>query len=69
MRIEEMYLIKAEAEAMSGGNGKATFGYQIKCDDIFDEASQQKVGHITGNLQFNDHPAEVKVHGDIARFV
>jgi len=24
MRIEEMYLIKAEAEAMSGGNGKAT---------------------------------------------
>jgi len=30
MRIEEMYLIKAEAEAMSGGNGKATLEGLIK---------------------------------------
>jgi len=30
MRVEEMYLIKAEAEAMSGGNGKATLENFIK---------------------------------------
>jgi hypothetical protein len=30
MRIEEMYLIKAEAEAMSGGNGKATLEDFVK---------------------------------------
>lgn len=30
MRIEEMYLIKAEAEAMSGGNGKATLESFVK---------------------------------------
>lgn len=30
MRIEEMYLIKAEAEAMSGGNGKTTLENFIK---------------------------------------
>lgn len=30
MRVEEMYLIKAEAEAMSGGNGRATLENFIK---------------------------------------
>lgn len=30
MRIEEMYLIKAEAEAMSGGNGKGTLETFVK---------------------------------------
>lgn len=30
MRIEEMYLIKAEGEAMSGGNGKATLEEFVK---------------------------------------
>lgn len=30
MRVEEMYLIKAEAEAMSGGNGKATLESFVK---------------------------------------
>ncbi len=32
MRVEEMYLIKAEAEAMSGGNGKATLESFIKAN-------------------------------------
>jgi len=51
MRIEEMYLIKAEAEAMSGGDGKATLESFIKtyrdpaytCSASSPEAIQKEV--------------------------
>jgi hypothetical protein len=49
---------------VDGGNGKATIGYQIKCDNIL-HSSGEYVGHVTGNVQFNDHPAGIKVHADI----
>jgi len=46
------------------GNGKATFGVQIKCDNILHESGNY-VGRLTGNLQLNDHAAGVKIHGKI----
>jgi len=46
------------------GTGKATFGVQMKCDNIL-HTSGQYVGKLSGNLQFNDHTAGVKIHGDI----
>ena len=52
MRIEEMYLIKAEAEAMSGGDGKGTLvdfvktyrdpAYEFSGTDIQNEVYRQK---------------------------
>lgn len=52
MRIEEMYLIKAEAEAMAGGNGKATLvefvktyrdpSYEFNGSDVQAEVYRQK---------------------------
>ncbi len=53
MRIEEMYLIKAEAEAMSGGNGKATLESFVKtyrdpeyvCNASSPEDVQEEVFH------------------------
>ena len=54
--------------AEESGNGKATIGYQIKCDDFVTAdpfGYDILVGHITGNIQYNDHLAEVKVHGNI----
>lgn len=51
MRVEEMYLIKAEGEAMSGGNGKATLENFIKtyrdpsytCPAASGEALQEEI--------------------------
>jgi hypothetical protein len=51
MRIEEMYLIKAEAEAMSGGNGKSTLESFVQnyrdpdyvCDASSPEGIQEEV--------------------------
>lgn len=51
MRVEEMYLIKAEGEAMSSGNGKATLENFIKtyrdpsytCPAISGEALQEEI--------------------------
>nr|WP_321407921.1 RagB/SusD family nutrient uptake outer membrane protein [uncultured Carboxylicivirga sp.] len=53
MRIEEMYLIKAEAEAMSGGDGKSTLEYFVQtyrdpeyiCSASSPEAIQEEVFH------------------------
>src|SRR5690625_6131943 len=53
MRIEEMYLIKAEAEAMSGGDGKGTlesFVQEYRDPDFVSSASspealQEEVFH------------------------
>jgi hypothetical protein len=52
------------ASAVPGGNGKATLGFQIKCDNILHESGNY-VAQVTGNVQYNDHPAGVKVHGDL----
>lgn len=45
--------------------GKASLGYQMKCDNFLDEASGEFIGHVTGNVQFNDHDADVKIHGKL----
>lgn len=50
------------ASAVPGGNGKATLGFQIKCDNIL-HSDGVYVAQVTGNVQYNDHPAGVKVHG------
>jgi hypothetical protein len=44
----------------SGGEGKATFGFTINCTQI--DAHNIL---LSGQVQYTDHPAEIKFHGEI----
>jgi hypothetical protein len=41
--------------------GKATFGFNMKCQDVLVGDSEQAL--ITGQLQYNDHYNKIKIHG------
>jgi hypothetical protein len=45
--------------------GKATFAFNAKCTNTTLE-SGEVVGVVKGQLQYNDHPADVKIHADLA---
>jgi hypothetical protein len=41
--------------------GKATFGFNMKCQDVPTENREQAL--VTGQLQYNDHYNKIKFHG------
>ena len=45
------------------GEGKATFAFNGKCTDTTDEFGNP-IADFKGQLQYNDHPADVKFHAD-----
>jgi hypothetical protein len=71
--VVTLALVNVGCKKSSGGGfidsvvdgGKASLGYQMKCDNFLDEASGEFIGHVTGNVQFNDHDADVKIHGKL----
>jgi hypothetical protein len=46
------------------GEGKATFAFNGKCTDTTDEFGNP-IADVEGQLQYNDHPADVKIHADL----
>ena len=46
------------------GEGKATFAFNGKCTDTTDEFGNP-IADFKGQLQYNDHPADVKFHADL----
>jgi hypothetical protein len=51
--------------AVEGVEGKATFAFNAKCTNTTLE-SGEVVGVVKGQLQYNDQPADVKIHADLA---
>ncbi len=44
--------------------GKATFGFNFKCKDTTGDGGET-VPVVSGQLQYNDHPADVRFHGEV----
>jgi hypothetical protein len=47
------------------GEGKATFAFNGKCTNTTLE-SGEVIGVVKGQLQYNDHPADVKFHAELS---
>jgi len=50
--------------AEPGVEGKATFAFNAKCTNTTDEFGNV-IAEVKGQLQYNDHPADVKIHADL----
>jgi hypothetical protein len=50
--------------AAEGVEGKATFAFNAKCTNTTDEFGNV-IAEVKGQLQYNDHPADVKIHADL----
>jgi hypothetical protein len=51
--------------AEPGVEGKATFGFSANCTNVTDEFGDV-FAYTKGQLQYNDKPADVKFHADLA---
>lgn len=69
-----LFMGTTDCEGLHHGGGfvkmldgsKATFGYQIRCEDaVSDDSGNLICQDVSGSVQLNDAAAQVKIHGNV----